>query len=105
MTIPTLDKIHYRSVRPQPRPGPDAPPAPCSLTPDFWCVRGREDEAMAGCRRCPILRDCHAWVLGLAQAQDSGGVVAAMTARTRAAIRNSDRAAAMHERRRAREGR
>lgn len=102
--IPTLDRMHYRSARPQPRPAPDDPPTPCSLTPDAWIDPDREDEAMAGCRACPILRDCHAWVLGLSAPQDVGGVVAAMTAKTRSSIRYSERAVAMHERRRGRTG-
>ncbi|MBO2461136.1 hypothetical protein J4709_26485 [Actinomadura sp. LCR2-06] len=59
---------------------------------------------MAGCRGCSILRSCHTWVLGLTEAQDGGGVVAAMTAETRAAIRRNDSAAARHQRGRSREG-
>lgn len=92
MTIPTLDQVHYRTVQPQPRPGRDDPPTPCSLAPDAWADPDREAEAIAGCRACSILRRCHAWALGLSQAQEVGGVVAGMTARTRAAIRNSERA-------------
>ncbi|WP_372492431.1 WhiB family transcriptional regulator [Actinomadura litoris] len=91
--IPALDRTHYRTARLQPRPGPDDPPTPCSLTPGIWAAQGRENEAMAGCRGCPILQRCHAWVLSLTEAQDVGGVVAAMTAKTRLAIRRSDRAA------------
>ncbi|WP_141575943.1 WhiB family transcriptional regulator [Actinomadura sp. WMMA1423] len=103
MTIPTLDKVHYRTSHRQPRPGRDDPPTPCSLNSAAWADPDRELEAMAGCRTCPILRACHTWVLGLTATQDAGGVVAAMTARTRRAIRSSERAVAMHERRRLRE--
>jgi hypothetical protein len=95
--------MHYRSAHRQPRPGRDDPPTPCSLNLDVWADRDREREALAGCRPCPILRACHAWVLGLSPTQDVGGVVAAMTASTRRSIRNSERAVAMHERRRRRE--